>query len=106
MVYMRPTSSLTQFARSCAAYVKGYQRFHKALFHDEIALLAKYFVSFKQSHAMRAPDPRETARLFTAGLVHIRRERFHVASEMPARKDVERAVQRYIDNFIETVLPA
>ncbi|MFN0014500.1 MAG: T9SS type A sorting domain-containing protein [Saprospiraceae bacterium] len=28
-----PTSSLTQYARSCAAYVKGYQRFHNVRFY-------------------------------------------------------------------------
>lgn len=82
----------------------GRKLFHKALFHDEIELLASYFTHFSNKHGMIAPDPRETARLFTSGLVQIRRERFTSLSNMPARASVQKAVQRHIDNFIAIVL--
>ena len=55
---------------------------------------------------MIAPDPRETARMFAAGLTQIRREHFADAPDMPARQTVEAAVGRFIDNFTATVLRA
>ena len=82
----------------------GQTRFHEALFRDEIELLAGYCRHFADAQGMIAPDPRETARMFAAGLTQIRREHFTVSVEMPARADVERAVERFIDNFIATVL--
>ena len=82
----------------------GYRQFHKALFHDEVELLAGYFRRFSKNHAMIAPDAKQTARMFTAGLMQIRLERFSTLAEMPPRKEVERAVKLYIDNFIAIVL--
>lgn len=84
----------------------GRARFHEALFHQEIDLLAQYCGHFAQAHGMIAPDPRETARMFAAGLTQIRREHFAAAPDMPPREAVEAAVGRFIDNFLATVLRA
>ena len=62
----------------------GRARFHEALFHQEIDLLAGYCRHFAQAHGMIAPDPRETARMFAAGLTQIRREHFAAAPDMLA----------------------
>ena len=42
--------------------------------------------------------------MFAAGLTLIRREHFTTTTEMPPRAQVDLAVARYIDNFIDTVL--
>ena len=84
----------------------GFQRYYKALFEDELDLLEAYFVAFKKHCGMVAPNPRETARMLTAGFVHIRRELFALPpGQLPARAAVQKAMRRYLDNFIATVLP-
>jgi AcrR family transcriptional regulator len=82
----------------------GFRQFHKALFRDEVELVAEYFRRFVRKHGMIAPDARQTARMFTAGLMQIRLERFSTPGEMPRRAEVERAVGGYLDNFIAIVL--
>lgn len=81
----------------------GQQRYHDALFREEIDLLAGYCAHFATTHGLIAPDPRETARMFAAGLTLIRREHLTSPSSAPPRKAVQAAVDRYIDNFIATV---
>lgn len=83
----------------------GQRSFHQALFRDEIELLADYFRCFVADNGMIAPDPVETARMFTGGLVQIRRDRFAAPTQMPPRSEIETAVRRYTDNFIATVFP-
>lgn len=80
------------------------KRYYEALFQDEIDLLATYCTSFAASHGMIAPNPRETARMFVAGLTLIRREQLTTPSKAPKPSDMERAVTDYIDNYIATVL--
>lgn len=82
----------------------GYRQFHKALFEDEVELVANYFRRFAKKHGMIAPDATQTARMFTAGLMQIRLERFSTPGKMPLHVDVERAVKLYLDNFIGIVL--
>ena len=82
----------------------GQQRFNQALYREEIQLLADYCAHFAQAHGLIAPDPRETARMFAAGLTLIRREHFTTSTELPPRPQVDAAVARFIDNFIGTVL--
>lgn len=82
----------------------GQQRFHQALFRDEIALLAEYFTGFSTRHGLIAPDATETARMFAGGLVQIRREHFAIPTRMPPKADVVGAMTRYVENFIATVL--
>lgn len=93
MIAKEPTGSL------------GQRKFNQALFRDEIELLADYFRDFAAHHGMRSPDPVETARMFTGGLVQIRRDRFSAPAAFPRREEVEAAVDRYIGNFIATVFP-
>ena len=81
------------------------KRYYDALFREEIELVAEFCAHFSAAHGMVAPDTRETARMFVAGLTLIRREQLMTSTETPKRKDVELAVVRYIDNFIATVLP-
>lgn len=80
------------------------RRYHDALFREEIELVAGYCTHFAAAHGMFAPDPRESARMFVAGLTLIRREQLMTSTTTPQRQDVEQAVDRYIDNFIATVL--
>jgi AcrR family transcriptional regulator len=82
----------------------GQQRYHQALFRDEIDLLTDYFTHFAHAHHFIAPTPAETARMFTGGLVQIRRNHFALPAQMPSKAVVTSAVNRYIDNFIATTL--
>lgn len=79
------------------------KRYYDALFREEIELLAEYCAHFATAHGMVAPDPRETARMFVAGLTLIRRQQLMTSAATPKRKEVEQAVERYIENFIVTV---
>ena len=81
----------------------GQARYHDALFREEIDLLADYCAHFAAAHGVVAPDPRETARMFAAGLTMIRREHLATTTTTPPRKVVQAAVDRYIDNFVRTV---
>lgn len=83
----------------------GLRSFNLALFRDEIELLADYLQGFTAEFGLVAPDPVETARMFTGGLVQIRRDRFANPVKMPPRDEVAGAVSRYIENFVRTVLP-
>ncbi len=80
------------------------KRYYDALFREEIDLLTEYCTHFAARLGMVAPIPRETARMFVAGLTLIRREQLTTRSTAPKRKDVEHAVAQYIDNYISTVL--
>lgn len=82
----------------------GQKRYYEALFHEENDLLTDYFKHFADAGRIFAPDPRETARMFTAGLSLIRREHLIMAPAPLDRKEIEAAVARYIDNFIELVV--
>ena len=73
---------------------------------EEVELLAEYLRGFTAEFGLIAPDPVETARMFTGGLVQIRRDRFSNPGKLPPRGEVEQAVSRYVDNFITTVLPS
>ena len=75
------------------------KRYYRALFHEEIDLLAGYIAGFAQSGLIRACDARESARMFAAGLTFIRMEHVTFRRENSARSDVEAAVSRYLDNF-------
>lgn len=79
------------------------QRYYDALFREEIELLADYCAHFREAQGMVAPDPRETARMFAAGLTLIRRENLVATAAPPDRDQIEKAVDRYIGNFIATV---
>lgn len=81
----------------------GQRRYHDALFREEIELLADYCAGFADACGLIAPDPRETARMFAAGLSLIRREHLTMSQAMPSRRAVQAAVDRYIENFIQTV---
>ena len=80
------------------------KRYYEALFHEEIDLLTEYCTHFAANHGMVAPIPRETARMFVAGLTLIRREQLTTPAKTPKRSEVEHAVAQYIDNYIATVL--
>jgi AcrR family transcriptional regulator len=84
----------------------GKRNYYDALFRDEVELLAAYLRGFTAEFGLIAPDPVETARMFTGGLVQIRRDRFSNPAKLPPRGEVEQAVSRYVDNFIATVLPS
>ncbi|MEW5683767.1 MAG: TetR/AcrR family transcriptional regulator [Pseudomonadota bacterium] len=80
------------------------KRYYDALFREEIELLADYCAQFKAAHGLFAPDPKETARMFVAGLTLIRRELLMTSTAEPSRAAVDAAVSAYIENYIATVL--
>lgn len=80
------------------------KRYYDALFREEIELMTDYCAHFAAAHHMIAPNPRETAWMFVAGLTLIRREQLTAQTKPPRREAVESAVARYIDNYIATVL--
>lgn len=82
----------------------GRRRFHEALYHEEIAVLATYITGFSERCGLIAPSPQQTAMMFAAGLVHIRLEYFQSNIDLPDQALVQDAVDRFIDNFLATVI--
>jgi AcrR family transcriptional regulator len=79
------------------------QRLYKALFHDEIKLLGDYFSGFAKAGLVNAPDPQETARIFCAGLTFTRMEHLMWTTKPSSRRTIERAVERYVNNFLALI---
>ncbi|MGV8996158.1 MAG: TetR/AcrR family transcriptional regulator [Parvibaculaceae bacterium] len=76
---------------------------YKALFVEEIDLLGRYIAGFVKAGLVHAPDPHETARIFCAGLTFTRMEHLMWTTKLSGRKVIERAVQRYVDNFLALI---
>ncbi|RJF94590.1 TetR/AcrR family transcriptional regulator [Oleomonas cavernae] len=78
--------------------------FAKSWFQDEVGAMEAYFRGFAAKSLIKAPDPRETARLFMAGLTFIRMEYF-VLPTVPAAPDIVRPqLERYLLNFLATIV--
>ena len=77
--------------------------YFETLFHAESGLAADYFRDFALAGRIRTPNPRETARLFMAGLTFVRLEHFIVPAE-PSPQDVAReALDRFLETFLALV---
>lgn len=82
---------------------EGRIRFHDILFYKENDLLARYFSEFAKAGLIRTTDARETARIFSSGLICLRMAYVN-APEGPAPKRIlEDAMNRYIDCFLSLI---
>lgn len=80
--------------------------FAKSWFQDEAGAMEGYFRGFAMRGLIKAPDPRETARLFMAGLTFIRMEYFVLPTQPAAPEAVRPQIDRYLQNFLATVMVA
>lgn len=78
--------------------------FAKSWFQDEVGAMEAYFRGFAAKGLIKAPDPRETARLFMAGLTFIRMEYFVLPAVPAAVEAVRPQLDRYLVNFLATVV--
>ena len=77
--------------------------YRDTLFGQEAGLVADYFRDFALAGRISAPNPRETARLFMAGLTFVRLEHFLVPAE-PSPDDVAReALDRFLATFLALI---
>lgn len=75
-------------------------KLYDALFHEEIELLARYLIEMQRRRLVRISDPRETARIFCAGLTFLRLEHLAWAGKPSDARTIERAVSSYIENYL------
>lgn len=80
---------------------EGRMRFYDTLFREENERLAEYFQGFTLAGLIRTTDARETARIFSSGLICLRMEYVNTPEHPAPRRVIEVAMNRYIDNFLE-----
>lgn len=79
------------------------EQYYETLFDREARTFEEYFVNFARLGRIETSDPRESARLFMAGLIVMRVEHFLSAPEPAPRRIVGRAIERFVDNFVELI---
>jgi len=79
--------------------------FNETWFEREAGAMADYFRGFALGGTIRVADPRETSRLFVAGLTLIRMEHFLTRPEPSPRDTVRQALDRFLANFIDLITP-
>jgi len=79
--------------------------FVETLFDREVVAMADYFRRFALEGRIYAPDPKECARLFMAGLTFVRMEHILMPPEPSPRKVVAEALERAVRNFLLLVAP-
>jgi len=82
------------------------QRDHYAdiLFTRELGLVTDYFREFAIRGLVRAPNPRDTARLFMGGLTFLRLELVLMPKDPAPRAQVAEALDRFLETFLPLVL--
>lgn len=73
--------------------------FVETLFAREAGAMADYFRGFALAGTIRAPDPRECARLLMAGLTFLRMEHFLMRAQPSPRAEVTQAIERLLANI-------
>lgn len=81
-------------------------RFYQALFEEESGLVADYFRDFALAGLIHAASPRETSRLFMAGLTFVRLEHLIIPAEPSSRAAVREALDRLLANFLALISPS
>ena len=76
---------------------------HDMLFRKENQLLAKYFSSFSDAGLLRAVDVNELARIFSSGLICLRRVHVDAPDGPASKRTLQRAMNRYLDTFLQLV---
>lgn len=74
--------------------------FVETLFDREVVALTDYFRRFALEGRIRAPDPRECARLFMGGLTFVRMQHLLMPAEPSSREVVAEAIDRVVRNFL------
>lgn len=79
--------------------------FRETLFAREAGALTDYFRAFALKGLIYAPDPKECARLFIAGLTLLRLEHFLIPARPSPRATVAKALNRFVDHFLTLTAP-
>ncbi|MBR0750626.1 TetR/AcrR family transcriptional regulator [Bradyrhizobium jicamae] len=78
-------------------------KFADHFYAREQSLMTDYFRGFALAGLITASDPRETARLFAAGLIYIRLEHYVMGAQPSARPKVIEAIERYLGFFLALI---
>ncbi len=78
-------------------------QFADQLYAREQRLMVDYFRGFALAGVISTPDPRETARLFMAGLIYIRLEHYVMGAQPSPRENVIEAIDRYLAFFLSLI---
>jgi AcrR family transcriptional regulator len=81
-------------------------QFADQLYAREQRLMVDFFRGFALAGLISTTDPRETARLFMAGLIYIRLEHYVMGAQPSPRETVIEAIDRYLDFFLSLVAAA
>lgn len=91
---------LTVISGEQKGFVEERIRFHDILFNKENDRLEEYFAGFSKAGLIKSNDARETARIFSSGLICLRMAYVNTP-EGPAPKQIlEDAMNRYMDSFL------
>jgi hypothetical protein len=78
-------------------------KFADHFYAREQSLMTDYFRGFALAGLVSTPDPRETARLFAAGLIYIRLEHYVMGATPSSRPNVIEAIDRYLAFFLSLI---
>ncbi|AWL99555.1 TetR/AcrR family transcriptional regulator [Bradyrhizobium amphicarpaeae] len=78
-------------------------KFADHFYAREQSMMTDYFRGFALAGLIRTPDPRETARLFAAGLIYIRLEHYVMGAAPSPRPKVIEAIERYLAFFLSLI---
>ena len=78
-------------------------KFADHFYAREQSLMTDYFRGFALAGLVSTPDPRETARLFAAGLIYIRLEHYVMGAAPSPRAKVIEAIDRYLAFFLSLI---
>ncbi|MDF0515682.1 TetR/AcrR family transcriptional regulator [Bradyrhizobium yuanmingense] len=78
-------------------------KFADHFYAREQRLMTDYFRGFALAGLISTPDPRETARLFAAGLIYIRLEHYVMGAVPSPRPKVIEAIDRYLAFFLSLI---
>jgi len=78
-------------------------KFADHFYAREETLMTGYFRGFAQADLISASDPRETARLFAAGLIYIRLEHYVMGAQPSPRPKVIEAIEHYLAFFLALI---
>jgi AcrR family transcriptional regulator len=79
--------------------------FVETLFEREVGLVTDYFRRFSLAGRIDAPDPKECARLFMAGLTFVRLQHVLMPPKPSAREVIAEALGRVVANFLALAAP-
>jgi AcrR family transcriptional regulator len=79
--------------------------FVQTLFEREVGLVTEYFRRFALGGRIDAPDPKECARLFMAGLTFVRLQHVLMPPAPSPREVIAEALRRMVTNFLALSAP-